>query len=145
RLNGLSTAPGDRAARPAATVDDAAFARTRQNWIPTGPRNFSGRIVSLAIHPTNPDTMYAGAASGGVFKSLDGGETWVSQWFAQPSLAVGALGICRDHPETVYAGTGEVYGGLIGNGVYRTDNGGALWTNPMAVVAPGDPPVPGTK
>src|SRR6266404_3413052 len=41
-LDGLPTAPGLRAARPAAAVADPGFARTRQNWIPTGPRNFSG-------------------------------------------------------------------------------------------------------
>ena len=54
--------------------------------------------------------MYAGAASGGVFKTTDGGETWfpLPFWHDAPSLAIGAIGICRDHPLTVYVATGEV-------------------------------------
>src|SRR5438105_4658478 len=72
-------APGARAARPATSVaglDPAA----RANWIPTGPRNITGRVRALAVHPTDPTIVYAGVASGGVFKSIDGGETWSPTW-----------------------------------------------------------------
>src|SRR5437867_1383670 len=44
-------------------------------WFPIGPRNVNGRDKALAVHPTDPDTLYAGAASGGVRKTIDGGQT----------------------------------------------------------------------
>src|SRR5262249_50339692 len=46
------------------------------NWIPLGPGNVGGRTRALLIHPTNPNTMYAGSVAGGVWKSTDGGATW---------------------------------------------------------------------
>ena len=51
--------------------------------------------------------MYAGAASGGVYKTIDTGESWFPLWHDAPSLAVGAIGICRGTPLTVYVATGE--------------------------------------
>jgi photosystem II stability/assembly factor-like uncharacterized protein len=106
--------------------------RGRPSWIPLGPRNVGGRVRTLAIHPTNPRILYAGPASGGVFKTVDGGETWFPLWHDEPSLAMGAIGICRDHPEVVYTATGEIRTGggesIPGNGVYRSLNDGEDWT-----------------
>src|SRR5882762_2059087 len=76
-------------------------------WYSIGPRNVNGRVKSLAIHPTNANIVYAGAASGGVWKSIDGGQTWDALWDMQTSLAIGALGISKSSPNTIYAGTGE--------------------------------------
>lgn len=47
-------------------------------WIPAGPTNIPGRIPTLAVHPSEPSTIYAGSAAGGVFKSTDFGSTWTS-------------------------------------------------------------------
>lgn len=101
-------------------------------WYPLGPRNVNGRVKALAVHPTDPDTVYAGAASGGVWKSVDGGQTWDSLWDTQESLAIGALGIAPSAPTTIYAGTGEwtgAYGPSYGGaGVYVSTDGGATWS-----------------
>jgi hypothetical protein len=106
-------------------------------WYSIGPRNVNGRVKSLAVHPTDPNTVYAGAASGGVWKSSDGGQTWNPLWDMQQSLAIGALGIAKSAPNTIYAGTGEwtpgwgpSYGGA---GVFVSTDGGATWTQRPAV------------
>jgi photosystem II stability/assembly factor-like uncharacterized protein len=100
-------------------------------WYSIGPRNVNGRVKALAVHPTNPNIVYAGAASGGVWKTTDGGETWDPQWDMQESLAMGALAIARSSPQTVYAGTGEfttTTPSYPGAGVYVSTNGGATWS-----------------
>jgi photosystem II stability/assembly factor-like uncharacterized protein len=108
-------------------------------WYPLGPRNVNGRVKGLAVHPTDPDTVYAGAASGGVWKTTDGGQTWDPLWDMQESIAIGALGIAASSPSTIYAGTGEwtpgfgaSYGGA---GVYVSTNSGASWSRRAAVVS----------
>src|SRR5258708_4752511 len=60
-------------------------------WYPLGPRNVNGRVKALAVHPTNPDIVFAGAASGGVWKSADGGQTWDPPWGHPAVHPVGAL------------------------------------------------------
>jgi photosystem II stability/assembly factor-like uncharacterized protein len=106
-------------------------------WYPIGPRNVNGRVKALAVHPTDPNTVYAGAASGGVWKSTDGGQTWDSLWDMQESIAIGALGIAVSSPSTVYAGTGEWTPGwgasYAGAGVYISTDAGATWSRRAAV------------
>jgi photosystem II stability/assembly factor-like uncharacterized protein len=101
-------------------------------WYPIGPRNVNGRVKALAVDPTDPNILYAGAASGGVWKSSDGGQTWDALWDAQESLAVGAMGIASSTPSTVYAGSGEWtpgYGASYpGAGVYVSTDAGATWS-----------------
>ncbi len=58
-------------------------AGTGSPWYSIGPRNVNGRVKALAVHPADPNTVYAGAASGGVWKSSDGGQTWDSLWDMQ--------------------------------------------------------------
>lgn len=101
-------------------------------WFLIGPRNVNGRVKALAVHPTQPDTVYAGGASGGVWKSTDGGQTWDPLFDMQESLAIGALGIAASSPQTVYAGSGEWTPGFgasyPGAGVYVSTDGGATWS-----------------
>jgi photosystem II stability/assembly factor-like uncharacterized protein len=101
-------------------------------WYCIGPRNVNGRVKALAVHPTNPDIIYAGAASGGVWKSSDGGQTWDALFDMQESLAVGAIGIAKSSPGTVYVGSGEWTPGFgasyPGAGVYVSTNSGATWS-----------------
>ena len=135
-------APGPRAARPVADVA-AVDAGARGNWIPTGPRNITGRIRAVAVHPTDPTIMYAGAASGGVFKSTDTGDTWTPSWRDDASQSIAGISICRDHPDTVWVATGEIQAGggesILGSGVYRSTDAGATW-NPDNPVVPGADP-----
>jgi len=85
----------------------------------------SGRVAAIAVHPTNPNTVYVGTAGGGVYRSLDGGATWTPLMDSALSLAVGAVAISPSQPSTIYVGTGEANFSLdsfFGVGVYRIDN-----------------------
>lgn len=70
-------------------------------WISIGPRNINGRVKSIAVHPTNATIIYAGAASGGVWKSADGGQSWYPLWDMQDTMAIGSLAIAPGAPDRV--------------------------------------------
>lgn len=85
----------------------------------------SGRVTAIAVHPTNPDIVYVGAAQGGVYRTTDGGTNWNPIFDSAQSLAVGAIAIAPSSPETVYIGTGEPNfssDSFFGVGIYRIDN-----------------------
>jgi hypothetical protein len=128
--------PGSRAPRRAA--DTASLdAGQRSNWLLTGPRNIVGRTRALAIHPANSSVMYAGLASGGVWKTTDRGESWAPAWREDASQSIGAIDICRDHPATVWVATGEHLSQILGNGIYVSTDDGATWGPNNAVVPDG--------
>jgi photosystem II stability/assembly factor-like uncharacterized protein len=80
--------------------------------------------------------MYAAPASGGVYKSLDGAESWFPLWHDEPSLSMASLSICASKPAVVWAGTGETDDARSGTGlppaagVLRSGDGGATWSEP---------------
>ena len=85
----------------------------------------SGRTVAIAIHPTNSNIAYAGAAQGGVYRTFDGGATWTPIFDNAQTLAIGSIAIAPSQPSTIYVGTGEGNFGcdtFAGVGVYRIDN-----------------------
>ncbi len=99
-------------------------------WTEIGPFNVGGRIRAIAVHPRKPEILYIGAAAGGVWKTTDGGDSWSSTFDQQSSLAMGALAIDPNHPDTIYAGTGEDTPhpmAYLGDGIFRSTNGGATW------------------
>ena len=110
-------------------------------WYPAGPYNINGRVKSLAIHPTNNDLVYAGAANGGVWKTTDGGDTWRPLWTTESTMAVSGLAVARSSPDWVYACTGEDtpgYGNSYGgSGVFRSTDGGSTWTQRSTAAATG--------
>ncbi len=115
----------DDLARRAATTAVAT-------WTPQGPTNIGGRITCVAVDPRDQDTVYAGAAEGGVMRSRDGGQSWDLVFDQQASLAIGALALDPVQPDVVYAGTGEVNpgGGSVaygGTGLYRSPDQGQTW------------------
>ena len=68
----------------------------------------SGRTISIAVHPTDPDTVYVGTAQGGLYKSTNGGTNWTKLFeFDLESLAIGAVTIDPTDTSIVYVGTGE--------------------------------------
>jgi hypothetical protein len=71
--------------------------------------NLSGRVPAIAVDPTNPNNVFIGAADGGVWKSTNGGATWIPLTDNQPSLAIGALAIDPLNPNIIFAGTGEPF------------------------------------
>lgn len=115
---------------------DASRRRTTSGfnaaWRTEGPGNTGARFNCIKPHPTDPNIIYAGAASGGVWKTTDGGATWLSIFDAQSYLAIGDIALDPNNPNTVYVGTGDanisgyVY---IGDGVWKSTDGGATWQN----------------
>ena len=113
-------------------------------WQALGPQNVGGRTLALAFNPQNPLTIYAGAASGGLWRSYTAGvgvQAWhyVSTGF--PVLGVAAIAIAPDDSSEIYIGTGEVYAhantqggiavrltrGSFGLGILKSEDGGATW------------------
>lgn len=90
------------------------------------------RVASVAGVPGDPSTYYAGAASGGIWKSTDGGNAWVPIFDSQPVAAIGALAVTPTDPNVVWAGTGEAWvirdSDVMGNGIYKSTDAGKNWT-----------------
>src|SRR5579871_3922700 len=91
------------------------------------------RVASIAGIPGDPSTYYAGAASGGVWKSRDGGNHWTPVFDKEPVQAIGALAVAPSDPSIVWAGTGEAWAirdsDVTGNGVYKSTDAGKTWTH----------------
>jgi len=108
-------------------------------WFSIGPRNINGRVKSIAVHPTNEDIVYAGAASGGVWKSEDSGQSWRPLWNDQDTMSIGSIAIAPSSPTTIYAGTGEWTPGwgpnFPGTGMFVTTDGGSTWVQKTTVLA----------
>ena len=123
--------------RSAAGPTLSAFASS-QSWTALGPAPinvsgslaYTGRINSIALHPTDPQTLYVGTATGGVWKTTNGGTSWSPLTDSQCGLAMGSVAIDPVNPQIVYAGTGEENFSLDsyqGCGVLVSADGGATW------------------
>ena len=94
-----------------------------------GPAVMSGRISALDAFNDDARLVYVGAASGGLWKSTNGGTTF-EEVFEKEVQTIGAVAIDQKHKDTVWVGTGESWTRnsiSIGNGVYKTTNGGDDW------------------
>ena len=88
------------------------------------------RVTAVGGEPGNPNVYYVGAASGGVFKSEDGGGSWRPIFDDQSALSIGALAVAPSDPRVIWVGTGESFirsNVSIGDGVYRSTDGGESW------------------
>jgi photosystem II stability/assembly factor-like uncharacterized protein len=106
-------------------------ATTVPTWSPAGPTNIPGRIVDLAVDPTNVNVVYAASAAGGIFKSVDGGGSWTAVFDDFGPQPLGAIAINPANPQILYAGTGEpnaATDNYEGTGVYKSIDGGASWS-----------------
>ncbi|MFP4091239.1 MAG: WD40/YVTN/BNR-like repeat-containing protein [Cyclobacteriaceae bacterium] len=95
-----------------------------------GPANMSGRITAIDVVERNTRIIYLGAASGGVWKSENGGTAWKSIFDDQPTQNIGALAIQQDNPSIVWVGTGEGNprnSVNLGQGLYRSLDAGESW------------------
>src|SRR5271170_6503478 len=97
-----------------------------------GPAVMMGRLDDIQGSEKDPMIMYIGFATGGVWKSTDGGNHWKSQFNNMPNECIGAIGIAPSDPNVVYVGTGEAnnrQSSSIGDGVWGTTDGGKTWTH----------------
>ena len=106
-----------RAIGPAPTT--SAFPN---NWGTT-----SGRINAIAVSPANPQIVLAGAATGGIWRSIDDGANFAPVSDAQVDLSVGSIVFSRSNPSIVYAGMGDAYDGYLGTGVLKSTDSGQTW------------------
>src|SRR5207237_878028 len=74
----------------------------------------SGRVTAIAVHPTNPNTIYLGTAQGGLWRSLDGGVSWAPLMDTAQSLAIGAVTIDPLDPTKVFVGNILAHAGISG-------------------------------
>lgn len=97
-----------------------------------GPALASGRIGDFAVHPQNRATFYAAVSSGGVWKTTNGGTTFLPIFDSQGSYSIGCLTLDPRNPNVIWVGTGENNSQRSvswGDGVYRSRDGGKNWEN----------------
>ena len=115
------------AQQPVSEADLAAFQPRH-----IGPALTGGRIHDVEALPHDPSTIYVATASGGLWKSTNRGITWSNLWEHMPTSTFGDVAVAASNPQVVYAGTGEQQNRQStswGDGVYRSDDGGATWSH----------------
>src|SRR6059058_6712828 len=128
-------------AKTTPVVFDADSARLAElPWRSIGPAVTSGRVVAFAV-PEGPksqigerlgEMFYVASASGGVWKTVNGGTTWEPIFDHQTSASIGDIAVAPNNPEVIWVGTGEANNqrsSSWGDGVYKSENGGKTWTN----------------
>jgi PKD repeat protein len=112
-----------------------------ETWSPLGPSSMnmgswtmgrvSGRTNAVTPHPSDENTVYFGAAAGGVWKTTNGGTSWTPLFDQVGTLPIGAVFVEASAPNNVWAGTGDKNGGgcagYFGQGVYLSTDSGATW------------------
>lgn len=97
-----------------------------------GPGGMSGRVTAIDVVISNPDIIYAGTASGGLWKSVSGGITWEPIFDNEVTASIGAVAIQQSNPDVIWVGTGEgnprnsLNGGY---GIYKSLDGGKTWSS----------------
>jgi len=96
-----------------------------------GPGAMSGRITAIAVDPTRSEIIYAGAASGGVWRSTSGGTSWEPIFDKAPTQGIGSIAIHPRNPDEIWVGTGEGNprnSQNFGVGIFKSIDGGENWT-----------------
>ena len=96
-------------------------------WTGVGPMRPSGRMTDVEAHPSQPGTIYAAAAQGGVWKSTDDGVTWTGIFEHYPTASIGDLAIAPSDPKIVWVGTGEANifrSSMAGIGIFKSVDAG---------------------
>lgn len=122
---GAQAAPALPATPPAAQLA-ALQARS------LGPAVMGGRVVSIALDPLDPAVFYLGHATGGLWKTVNGGTTYMPLMKNEKVYSIGAVAVAPSDPRVIWVGTGEATdrnSAGFGNGVYRSTDGGDTWTH----------------
>lgn len=112
----------------AQTPDAATLSGLR--WRSIGPVNMAGRITDVEAHPSQPKTFYIAGATGGIWKTVNAGTTFVPLWEKGPIASMGDLAIAPSDPKIIWAGTGEEDSRnsvAPGYGIYKSVDGGITW------------------
>lgn len=113
---------------PIQNINGAGINPNSWEWL--GPGNIGGRIRSIIIKPSDPNRMWIGSVSGGIWTTDNGGVSWAPVNDFQSNLAVASMAINPSDSSIMYAGTGEGFNtgdGLQGAGIFKSTNGGASW------------------
>ena len=109
--------------------DQALFSGLQ--WRLIGPFR-GGRVLAVSGVAGDPNTFYFGAVGGGVWKTVNGGRTWLPIFDTQPVASIGALAVAPSDPNVIYVGSGEAdmrSDIQAGNGMYKSTDGGKTWSN----------------
>lgn len=101
-------------------------------WQQEGPNNIGGRITCMAVSPTNSNVIFVGTPGAGIYRSINGGISWVPVFDNQNSLYIGAITIDPNNVNIIYAGTGDPsipFTVFVGDGIYKSTDGGNTWAN----------------
>jgi photosystem II stability/assembly factor-like uncharacterized protein len=114
------------------TITNAQTSRDfeRLEWRSIGPAIFAGRVTDVEGIPGNPKIVYVASASGGLWKTTNGGITWQPIFERQGTISLGDVAIDPRNPEVIWAGTGEGNprnSVSFGDGIYRSNDGGQTW------------------
>jgi hypothetical protein len=126
---GVATAFAFAAPVSAQMLDSSVVSAFR--WRNVGPSNFMGRLSDVQGIPSPSKTIYIAAASGGVWKSINNGQTWRPLMDDKEVSSMGMLAIAPTDTNVIWAGTGEPNSRNTiepGAGVYKSTNGGGTWT-----------------
>lgn len=99
-------------------------------WTQQGPGNLGGRVNTIAVHPTDPNTIMIGYSIGGIHKTVNGGASWYPVFDDKVTLSLSDIAYDPADPQIVYAGTGDLnISGypVTGNGIYKSTDGGETW------------------
>src|SRR3989449_1991677 len=123
----VAASPSSIRGAAAQQVDTTLWTRLHYRFV--GPEG--NRAIAAVGEPGNPLVAYIGAASGGIWKTEDGGVHWRAVFDSEPAQAIGALAIAPSAHNVLWAGTGETFfirsTTALGNGVYRSTDGGRSW------------------
>ena len=129
--------------------ESSRHARGTSEWEALGPNNLGGRTLCLVFHPTQPNILFAGSASGGLWKSTSrgiGANAWEYVPTGFPVLGVSAIAIDDNNPDLMFIGTGEGYNsfglaepgtvnrftrGTYGIGILKSIDGGSSWSHSL--------------
>ncbi|WP_119845218.1 T9SS type A sorting domain-containing protein [Reichenbachiella sp. MSK19-1] len=104
-----------------------------------GPGNVPGRTRAVVIDPDDADVWIAGAVGGGIWKTIDGGQSWTNKSTGLTNLAISCMVMAPSNHDVLYAGTGEGWGasgGMIkGSGIYKSTDRGETWEQIAATAA----------
>lgn len=120
------------AMRMARDMHMTASSRTTVNWQFGGPLNIGGRITDIEMPVGSYSTIYIGSASGGLFKTTNGGNSWANVFISSATLPIGDIAIDPDNENVIWAGTGEANASsqsVRGDGIYKSVDGGTTWQN----------------